>query len=452
MGKGLFHLAVCTESPASMEPPRFIQELRQTLVLAAPIAAGHVSQMLLGVVDTLMIGRVGVVELAASALALTIIHFIFVMGIGLLSSVSVLVSHAYGAGNLREAGELLRRGLAIALGSGLLMFVLIWSAFPLLGYLGQPEEVVVACKPYLWLLASSLPFMNVIICLRNYTEAQNIPWPAFWTGLASVLLNVFLNWVLIYGNLGAPALGLPGAGVATVIARAFNVAVAGAWPVSWFAAIPWRSLLEPLRLGFPIGLQILLEVGVFGMATIMMGWLGVVPMASHQIAITCAATTFMVPLGLSQALTIRVGHVLGAGQAQRARRVAFGGLGFGIAWGGLFAVLFIAFSREIAGFFTQDPETLSLAASLLVIAGLFQIFDGSQVVGAGALRGCKDVRIPTWIMLVAYWLVALPVAAGLAFLLDWGARGVWTGLAAGLAVAAVSLAGRFLRVTRTYLP
>ena len=437
---------------------KYIKELKATLVLAVPITAGHVSQMLLGVVDTVMIGRVGVVELAATAFAHMLVHFVFITGIGMLSAVSVLVSHAYGAGRKHEAGEMLRRGLAMALTCGVLMFFLLWGSFPVLHLFGQPIEVVEMAKPYLWLISLSLPLMMTVICFRNYSEAQDVPWPAFWVGFAAVLLNVFLNWVFIYGNLGAPAMGLEGAGWATLVARVFNVVMlvawlrldarfAGCWPTRWFARIPWSGILAMLRLGFPVGLQLLMEVGAFSSATLLMGWLGTVEMAAHQIALTCAATTFMVPLGISLAVAIRVGHVLGAGQTERARVVGFSALGFGFLLSCLFAGAFILFSRPLAGFFTDDAATLSMAAGLIVVAGFFQIFDGAQVLAVGALRGCKDVRIPTWIIFAAYWIVAIPLGGLLAFGFDLGANGVWIGLAAGLAIAAFGLSARFTLVT-----
>jgi multidrug resistance protein, MATE family len=442
-----------------MQPNTHIGELRKTLLLAFPIASGHLSQMALGFADTLMIGRVGVLPLAASAFAHTIAHFALIIGIGLLTSVSVLAAHAHGAGARREAAEVLRRGLAIAGGAGTLMFLGLWAAFPALAFLGQPPEVVTECKPYLWLLALSMPFALSAICFRNYAEAQDAPWPAFWAGLASVALNIFLNWVLIYGNLGMPALGLTGAGVATLVSRIVNLLLLVAWmrrdrrfvarwPARWLAPLPLAPLAAMLRLGFPVAMQLLMEVGAFGVATLLMGWLGIVELAAHQIALTCAATTFMVPLGISLAVAIRVGHVIGAGELPRARRIGFGAIGFGILLSGLFAAGFILFNTPLAGIFNKDPDTVALAARLIVVAGLFQLFDAAQVLSIGALRGCKDVRLPTWIVFAAYWLAAIPAGAALAFGLGFGAIGLWIGLALGLALAAAGLAARFALVTR----
>jgi MATE family multidrug resistance protein len=437
---------------------RYISELKSTLLLAAPITAGHVSQMILGITDTVMIGRVGVVPLAASALAHTLFHFLFMVGIGLLSSVSVLVSHAFGAGNMREAGEMLRRGAAIALVGGLVLFALLWSLFPFLWVLHQPPEVVAEAKPYLWLIGASFPLVLGIICFRNFSEAQNVPWPAFWAGLLAVLLNVFLNWVFIYGNLGAPALGLTGAGIATLIARVVNLVVlvawlrrdrrfADSWPVRWLARIPWSGIMVMLRLGFPVGLQLLAEVGAFSGTILLMGLLGVVEMAAHQVAITCAATTFMFPLGISLAVAIRVGQAIGAREPHRARVVAFGAGGFVIGLAGCFTAVFILCSRLIASAFTSDPATIAMAASLLVVAGFFQLFDGTQVLAAGSLRGCKDVRVPTWIIVFAYWGIAIPTGMLLGFTLGMGAVGLWIALAVGLAAAAAGLSARFVRIT-----
>lgn len=436
----------------------YSRELKPTLLLAAPITAGHVSQMLLGIADTVMIGRIGKVELAACALSHTVFHIIFIVGVGLLTSVSVLVSHAHGAGNKQEAGEMLRRGLLIGIITGALMFGLIWGSFPFLKVLKQPENVLYTGLPYLWLLGLSLPVIMSIICFRNYSEAQDAPWPAFWTGLIAVFLNIFLNWVLIYGNLGAPRLELDGAGIATVISRIVNLLMlivwlrldrrfVESWPVRWLATVPLNALKNMLKLGLPVGLQLLMEVGAFSSATLFMGLLGVTEMAAHQVAITCAATTFMFPLGISLAVAIRVGHVIGGGEPHRARRVGYSALGFTLILSSLFTTIFILFNQPLAFLFTDDQATGMMAAGLLVVAGFFQLFDGSQVLAIGSLRGCKDVNVPTWIIFCSYWLVGIPFGVVMAFPLEVGARGIWIGLAVALGVASVFLLRRFNRLT-----
>jgi MATE family multidrug resistance protein len=442
-----------------MDRTQYLAELRKTLLLAVPITAVHLSQMILGFVDTLMIGRVGVVPLAGAAFANALSNILFIAGIGLLTAVSVLVSHAYGAGNRREAGEMLRRGLVIAVVSGTGIFAVIWGSFPLLGLLGQPEEVIIACKPYLWYMALSIPVALATICFKNYAEAQEAPWPGFWTGLVAVFLNIFLNWVLIYGNLGMPAMGLEGAGLATFISRIANLLLLIAWlkrdkgfieswPRRWLGALPMEALSSMVRLGFPVALQLVMEIGAFAASALLMGWLGVIEMAAHQIALTYAATTFMIPLGISLAVAIRVGHVIGAGQPERARPIGFGAVGFGVLASAVFASVFIGFNETLVSLFTKDPETISLAAILIIIAGFFQLFDGTQALSVGALRGCKDVKVPTYVIFAAYWLIGIPIGALLAFQFGLGAPGVWIGLASGLGAAAIGLLTRFAWITR----
>jgi MATE family multidrug resistance protein len=443
----------------SRHPSQYLSELKRTLLLATPIAAGHLGQMILGFVDTLMIGRVGVVPLAASAFANVLIHFVFIIGVGLLSSVAVLVSHAHGAANRSEAAEVLRRGLLIAFLSGCLMFGLLWAGLPLLPFMGQPPAVIEACQGYLLLVGMSMPYMMGIICFRNFSEAQDAPWPAFWSGFVAVLLNVFLNWILIYGNWGFPALGLEGAGIATLLSRIVSFALLvlwlgldkrfhGCWPTHWLAPVPMKSLWIMIKLGFPVAIQLAMEVGAFGATALLMGWLGIVSLAAHQIAITCAATTFMIPLGISLAVAIRVGHALGARQPERARVIAFGAFAFAFCAALLFAFVFIVFNTNLASLFTLDSMTIQIAAGLLVIAGFFQVCDGAQVVFVGALRGSKDVNTPTGIIFASFWVIGIPLGALLAFPLGVGAPGLWYGLSAGLGLASLGLILRFVHVTR----
>lgn len=434
-------------------------ESRRTIALALPIVAGMVSQMLMGLSDTIMVGRVGVVPLAASSLVNAVAHVPLVFGIGLLSSIAVLTAQAYGARRKRDVGEVLRHGLFLSTAIGVLFGVAVAAAEPLLGFLGQPEEVVRAAGTYMLLFAASLCPALIAQGGKQFSEAVKHPWAATWIMLGGVLLNVFLNWVLIYGNLGAPALGLDGAGWATLAARTFMAIALWTYvlradtlilfhPPRWLAAVEWQRIRALLHLGWPVALQHLLEVGAFATAALMMGWISAEAIAAHQIAITCAATTFMFALGTGMAVCIRVGHVYGAAQLSRVRRIGFGGVVLGAGVMGAFGIAFMTVGRPIAGMFVESPAVIALAAQLLLVAALFQIADGIQVVSISALRGLGDVRTPAVIAGLAYWVLALPLGSALAFGAGLGALGIWIGLAIGLGSAAFGLTSRFVRRTR----
>ncbi|MGC1480655.1 MAG: MATE family efflux transporter [Chthoniobacterales bacterium] len=435
------------------------REARGTVALAVPLVAGQVSHMLMGVADTIMIGHLGVVPLAAGTLAMTLMHVPLVFSIGLLVSVSIRVSQARGAGNVHGGRTAVRNGLYLAFALGAIALAAGFLAKPVLGVLGQDPAVAGAAETYFVIVMASLVPGLACMVFKNFADAMNRPWGAFWILLGGVGVNVVLNWTLIYGNLGAPALGLEGAGWATLIARGLSVAVLFGWvarwghfgewvPVRWLRVPSWETMRSLLRVGLPTSVQLLAEVGAFVAATVMIGWLSAEALAAHQVAITCAATTFMVPLGVSMALTVRVGEAWGAGEVERLRPIVAGGLWMGAGVMAFSALVFVSFGRTIAGWFIPDAAVIVIAAKLLVVAGIFQISDGIQITAAGCLRGMDDVRIPAWIALGAYWVVALPLGAGLAFGLDLGAVGVWLGLTTGLLIAAVLLGGRIWRKTR----
>jgi MATE family multidrug resistance protein len=273
--------------------------------------------------------------------------------------------------------------------------------------------------------------------------------------MGGVLLNVFLNWILIYGNLGAPAMGLDGAGLATLLSRiatmagmllypALSVSLRMAWPTRWTAPGLMPEVKGLLGIGIHTGGINLCEVTGFSVGSLMMGWLGTVPLAAHQIAITCAATTFMVPLGLGQAVSVRVGQARGAGRLAEIPAIVHGTLGMTACIAVVFATGYLLGGRWIASCFTTDPAVLVLTAQLLVLAGIFQIFDGIQIASTGGLRGFADVRVPLLIAFVAYWILALPVSYLAAFQAGFGAPGIWMGFVAGLAVTAVAMSARLL--------
>ncbi|MCH8540544.1 MAG: MATE family efflux transporter [Opitutales bacterium] len=449
------------EPPSPEAEPGALGELKKTLLLAAPIMAGHVGQMLMGLVDTLMIGQVGVAELAASALANNLFHIFMVFGLGLLTSVSVVVANAYGSQEKKAAGEALRHGLQLAFLSGLLVAAAGSFLFPLLSLMGQEPEVVEKGKPYLVFLLLSLPFIFVQMAGKNFSESVSSPWPAFWTSLIAIGANVFLNWVFIFGNLGAPAMGLTGAGLATLLARIMGLLLLFLWlrydpffrpwlPDKWLLPFDFPALWHLFRLGFPMALQILFEVLIFSVTAIVIGVLGVVPLAAHQIAITCAATTFMFPLGLGMALTIRVSQTAGARQWQRLQTICRTTFLFTIAQALVFALGYILFRDTIAGFFTTSPEVATLAAQLLFLAACFQIVDGLQTTAMGALRGLRDMKIPTLLTFGAYWVISFPLGVYLGFFTPLGARGFWIAFCVGLGLVAISLLLRLRQTTASF--
>jgi multidrug resistance protein, MATE family len=436
-----------------------LREARATLVLAVPITIGQLSQMLMGLVDSVMIGRTGAVPLAASSFGVSVFNVLFIIGVGLLVPVSVFTSRAKGAGRHDEAGEYLRHGLVLAFAAGVVECAVIVALARHLGIFHQQPEVIAAVNPFFVLIGVSLVPVLVYLALRQFAESMGRPWVPTLLILAGVALNVVLNWVFIYGHLGAPALGLTGAGIATLISRVLSSvaifvwlrldrAMRSAWPQRWLAPLSKERMRRMLGVGLPVAGGLLFEGGAFAAATVMVGWLGAVPLAAHQIAISCAAMTFMVALGLAIAVGIRVSSAIGAGEHERLRPIWIGGAGVGALSGFLFTLVFFVFGRGISALFIQDEAVIATSASLLIIAAIFQIFDGNQVINAAALRGLTDLKVPVFITFVAYWIVALPTGYVLGIRWGFGPAGIWIGLAAGLAIAAVALGHRFLRLTR----
>lgn len=437
---------------------KWIHELRPTLALALPIMLGQVSQMLMGITDSMMIGHVGTVELAASAFTGAVFGVVFIGCIGLLQPGSVLVSRAHGAGLPEEAGVWQRHARALAWAAGLGLGAVMAAGLLVAEHFGQPAEVVAVMGPYFALIAVSLAPTLLFQADRQFAEALGRPWGPLGIMLGGVALNVGLNWVFIYGHLGLPAWGLTGAGVATLISRVAVVIVLRGWlarqvefapevTAARTARVTVRHSREMLALGVPMGAALFFEGGAFSAAAVMAGWLGTVPLAAHQIAISCAALTFMVPLGLSIALAMRVGKAVGAGRREAVRPMAVGAVFLTCATAGVSTAAFVVAGDAVAGWFTPDLAVVALAARVLVIAAVFQLFDGLQVVFAGALRGLADVQVPMWAAFVAYWVLALP--AGYLF----GVRGagglewLWYALAGGLALATALLGWRLRLLT-----
>ena len=422
-------------------------ELRRLTALAIPIVVTQVGTMMMGVVDMIMVGGLGKESLAAAALGSVWTMGTLAIGMGLTLGIDPLITQAHGAGDGRAVGLALQRGLVLA---ALVSFpiALLWfwtgSALVLAGQspvlAGMAHDYVLAQLP------SVLGFLGFMV-LRAYLQGRSIVAPALWITLIANLFNAGLNWVLIFGHLGAPTLGLVGAGIATGVTR-FLMFVALAL-LTWRAGLhhgawqPWsRAALSPtgLRtialLGLPVGVQLGLEMWAFQAATLFAGWLGEVELAAHTIVINLASLSFMVPLGISIASVTRVGNLLGAGDRKGAQRASWVALGMGAGVMGVSSLCFILLRWVLPRAYTSEPEVLLAAAVLLPIAAAFQLFDGIQVVGGGILRGMGRTRPAAWFNLLGYYVLGLPLSLYLALETGMGVAGIWWGLTLGLFVVA----------------
>lgn len=426
-------------------------DLAAVIRLALPVAGVQVGLMTMGVVDTLMVGRVSAEDLAAVALGNIVFFVTSVFGMGVLMSLDPVVAQAVGAGDHQGAARAVQRGLVLAGALALATSLFLLLAGPILRLARQPEEVVPIAVAYvLASIPGVFPFY-VFLVFRQALQAMSRVMPILWTALAANGVNVGLNWIFIWGNLGVPPLGAVGSAVASSLARGC-MAVAlllAAWPALRDTLVPRREgilrlapLLRMLGIGTPIGLQMQLEFGAFAVIGIFMGWIGTTAIAGHQVALTLAAYVFMVPVGIAAAAAVRVGQQVGRENPGGARRAAGASLLLGLAFMCVTAATFLGAPRLLGRFFTTDPAVLGVVATLLPIAGVFQVFDGLQAVAGGVLRGVGDTRAPMLANLMGFWLLGIPLSLFLGFGLGQGAAGLWWGLAVGLAAVATLLLGR----------
>ena len=427
--------------------------------LALPIVVVQVGLMLMGTVDTIMVGHLSATALAATALGNLFFFLAVIFGMGGLLALDPVIAQAVGAGDSAAVARGIQRGLLLALVVTVPTSLVLLPAIPILSLLQQPAEIVPTAARYAWAsIPGIFPFF-VFIVLRQSLQAMGRLAPIVATIVVANLINVVLNWMLIFGKWGAPAMGAVGAGLASSISRwalAVLILIIG-WRVLRANLLPLRReafglqpMLRMAALGVPIGLQHFLEMGAFTAVALLMGWLGTREMAAHQVAINLAALTFMVPLGISGAGAVLVGQAIGRGDAAEARRAAGAAVLFGTGVMCISALVFLSIPSLLARAYTTDAAVIALASMLIPIAGVFQIFDGIQVVSIGVLRGVGDTRAPMIIAAIGYWAVGLPVSAFLGFRTGLGAAGLWWGLVVGLAIVAVTLLLRVRnRVQRT---
>ena len=435
------------------------REISQTIRLAVPLILSQLAQMSMSFVDTVMVGWLGSQQLAGVALGAAVFYPALVISLGILMAVSPMVSQGHGAGDPQTVGRSVRQGLWLATLLAIPTCWMMWNGGALLFWMGQEEATVLLAEQYLhaivWGVVPGLWFG----VLRYFVEGLSRPRVVMIITIAAMALNVGANYVLMYGKLGFPALGLAGCGwastfvfwsmffaLAMFIGSSKELAVYGIF--SHLSKPDWHYFSKIFRIGWPIGVMQGLEVGLFSATAVLMGLFGTTVLAAHQIALQCAAYAFMIPLGLSLAVSVRVGQAIGRKDFVGARRAGYVGMGLGAGFMMVSAICFWTFPRLIISLFLDiesgvNSDVVSQAVVLLSVAAVFQVCDGVQVTAAGALRGLKDTRTPMIVGVVAYWLVGLSSGYLLGFQLGWEGVGLWWGLVLGLTTAAVLLSWRF---------
>jgi len=425
-------------------------EIRALLALAVPAAATQLSTMLMGFVDTVLLGHVGVHELAAASIANVWIHGTLFFAMGVIIGADPLIAQAHGRGDGKAAGLVAQRGLVIALALSVPVGLCWYGTESVLLAIGQEPELARDAQVFARIQIPSIPFFLAYSTLRQYLQCRGIVRPAMWVILFANAVNAFGAWVLIFGHFGFPALGLFGAGIATSVTRGFCffglawlmrylALTEGAWPRPSRAIFDAADFRRILGLGFPVAIHFSLEIWAFSGAALMAGWLGAVPLAAHTIALNLASLSFMLPLGISQGAVTRVGNLLGAHRPRDAERAAWVAIACGAAVMSLSGAAFLTLRHALPQLYTADLAVIAVAASILPIAAAFQVFDGTQVVCIGVLRGMGRTRPAAWFNFLGYWMLGLPIGGWLAFRMHWGLHGIWWGLCFGLFVVASSL-------------
>ncbi len=458
-----------TMPTASSPQPKLLPwrgHLKATFALGLPLVGAQLAQISINVTNTVMIGQLGAAQLAAAVLATQTFYVFWMFGSGFAYAVMPVAAAAHGNGDVRGVRRSVRMGLWVVILYSLLVMVPLWFTETILVHLGQEPAIAAEAGDYVRVLQWSMaPYLATFV-LRSYLSALERPNVVLGITLLGAGLNALFNYILVFGHFGAPALGLTGSGIASVgtsiatfllllayTSRAQGLEVFDIW--RRFHAPDWPAFREVLRLGWPIGATILAEVGLFTAASVMMGWIGTLELAAHGIALQLASISFMIPLGLASAATVRVGTAFGRHDAANLERAARISLIVAGVISCTAAMVFWVAPGLLIGLYLdmRQPNAqavLQAAIPLLAVAAAFQIVDSLQVTASGILRGMKDTRIPMFIAVASYWLVGMPVAYGLAFVAGWKGVGVWWGLAGGLLVAAILMSARFVGLERKW--
>jgi MATE family multidrug resistance protein len=442
---------------------RYSKEFKYNLSLATPVILGMLGHTLVAFVDNIMVGQLGTAELAAVSLGNSFMFIAMSLGIGFSTAITPLVAEADGEGNFESGKSAFKHGLFLCTMLGISLFLMVFLARPLMYYMKQPPEVVDLAMPYLTWVAVSLIPLIIFQGFKQFSDGLSMTrYPMYATIVANVV-NVVLNYIFIFGKLGVPQLGVVGAAIGTLASRLIMVAYLWYMLSQHTKSRPFvlhirlfsltKSMLKKLiGLGFPSALQMFFEVAIFTAAIWLSGILGKNPQAANQIALNLSSMTFMVAMGFSVAAMIRVGNQKGLKRFIELRRIAFSIFMLSTLMAVVFAIAFVVFNEALpklyldydnASEFADNYQVVTIAAKLLLISAVFQISDTLQVVALGALRGMQDVKIPTLITFVAYWLIGFPISFYLSMYKDYGSSGIWVGLLAGLTASGVMLFIRF---------
>ena len=430
------------------------------MVVAIPIILGNMTQILLGIVDSAMVGSIDSVLLAGSALVNNLLSIPFVLGIGLSYSISPLVATANGNGEKARCFHIAFNGFLLCSLFALIIGLAIHLGSGIVFHLDQDPAVAEVSKDYLIIMGWSTVPMLMFLALKQFTDGLEYTKTAMYLSLASIPLNAFMNYIFIFGKFGFPRYELFGAGIGTLVTR-IMILSALLWIIlkspkyapyrekmAESFHVRKRTLRQLLKIGVPSSLQYAMEAGAFAVSGIIVGWYGATQLAAHQIAISIASLTFMVSMGLSAAGSILVGNYLGRQDLAGARDAGRQTLAMGLIYGVCCALFFAATNHTLPYIFNDEPKVVQYAAVLLILAGVFQISDAIQAISVGLLRGLYDVKIPTLFVSIAYWVIGIPMGYYLSFYRGMEVRGIWIGLVAGLSISAILMTVRFFVISR----
>ena len=426
----------------------YIPVYRKNLTLAIPVIFSQLGQVTVNLADNMMVGHVGTTELAAASFAINVFHIGMLFGLGITLGLTPLVGQSFSARNKKNTASWFKNGVLVYFAASIVLSIFMSALVLFMNRMGQRDDVVQKAIPYYLIQVSSLVPLMLFFSVKQFFEGIGNTKIAMVITIGANLLNIGLNYILIYGKMGFPALGLNGAGFATLISRiimpiVFVLIILKQEDFKGYLTEALHSGFEKLKIrriisiGLPIGLQMVIEILAFSLGAIMLGWISKESLAGHQVAISMAAMTYMISFGLASGTTIRVSHAFGEHDLKEVKHAVYASLHMVIAFMSLMGILFILLRNQVPFLFTSDPNVIKVAAGLLIVGAFFQIFDGIQVVLLGALRGIADVRIPMFMAFFSYIVVSLPISYLLAFVFNFGYSGVWIGFVFGLSTAAI---------------